>query len=82
MADNQEWITFTNANPYRKNLNVRLRRDLIAGYEENADMEYDNHHVPQGTLQRSFVYTIGGNQFIVGETLAQIDALLGVDHAR
>lgn len=70
------WITLTNANPYRKQLRVRLRSDMIAGYEENADMEYNNHCVPQGTLQRTFVYTLGGNQFMVGETLAEIDALM------
>lgn len=77
MAREPDWITLTNANPYRKNLRVRLRRDMITGYEENADMEYNNYHVPQGTVQRTFVYTVGGNQFMVGETLQQLDELLG-----
>lgn len=71
------WITLTNANPYRKQLRVRLRRDMIAGYEENAEMQYGYANRPEGTIQKTFVYTVGGNQFMVGETLAEIDALMG-----
>lgn len=72
-----DWITFTNANPYRSNLRVRLRRDMIAGYEENAEMQYGYANQPEGTKQKTFIYTVGGNQIMVGETIEQIDQLLG-----